>query len=55
MSTRKKLFICLAIVFILVIIISALANKSTKAVLETYTLNRQGLLRNDNIVLDEIL
>ena len=53
MSTRKKLFICLAIVFILVIIISTLINKSTKAVLETYTLNRQGLLRNDNIVLDE--
>ena len=53
MTNKKKFLISLVIIFILTIGSFAFFNKSNQSVLETYTLNRQGLMRNDNIILDE--
>lgn len=53
MTNKKKLLICLIIIFILTIVFFLFFNKSNQSVLETYTLNRQGLMRNDKIILDE--
>lgn len=53
MTSKKKLLISLIIIFIIIIGFFVFFNKSNQSVLETYTLNRQGLMRNDKIILDE--
>ena len=53
MLNKKKLLICLVVIFILIIIFSIFFNKSNETVLETYTLNQQGLMRSDKVILDE--
>ena len=53
MTNKKKFLISLVIIFILTIIFFTFFNKSNQSVLETYTLNKQGLMRNDKIILDE--
>lgn len=53
MSNKKKIFICLFVIFILIIGFSIFFNKSNETVLETYTLNQQGLMKNEKNILDE--
>lgn len=53
MSNKKKLLLVLIIIFILTLGFFVFFNKSNQSVLETYTLNRQGLMKNDKIILDE--
>ncbi len=53
MTNQKKLLLVLIIIFILTFGFFVFFNKSNQSVLETYTLNRQGLMKNDKIILDE--
>ena len=53
MTNQKKLLLVLLIIFILTFGFFVFFNKSNQSVLETYTLNRQGLMKNDKIILDE--
>ena len=53
MSYKKKLLICLLVIFILIIGFLIFLNKTNETVLETYTLNQQGLMRSDQTILDE--
>lgn len=53
MTNKKKLLLILIIIFILTLGFFVFFNKSNQSVLETYTLNRQGLMKNDKIILDE--
>ena len=53
MSNKKKLLLVLIIIFILTLGFFVFFNKSNQSVLETYTLNRQDLMKIDKIVLDE--
>ena len=48
----NKLLICLIVIFIVIIGILIFFNKSNETVIETYTLNQQGLMKNDKA--DEI-
>jgi len=49
----KKLLLGLITIFILTLGFFVFFNKSNQSVLETYTLNRQDLMKIDKIVLDE--
>ena len=53
MSNKKKLLITFVVIIVLIIGLSAFFNKSSEMVLETYTLNQQGLMKNENMILDE--
>lgn len=55
MTNKKKFLIILVIIFILTIAIGFFTffNKPNQTVLETYTLNRQGLMKNDDVILEE--
>lgn len=53
MTNKKKLLLVLIIIFILTLGFFVFFNQSNQSVLETYTLNRQGLMKNDKIILDE--
>lgn len=53
MANQKKLLLGLITIFILTLGFFVFFNKSNQSVLETYTLNRQDLMKIDKIVLDE--
>lgn len=53
MANKNKVLISLIVIFILIIGFLIFFNKSSKTILETYTLNKQGLMKNDKIILDE--
>lgn len=53
MTNKKKLLLGLIIIFILTLGFFVFFNKFNQSALETYTLNKQGLMKNDKIILDE--
>ena len=53
MANKKKILISLIVILMLIIGFSIFFNRSNEVVLETYTLNQQGLMKNENIILDE--
>lgn len=53
MANQKKLLLGLITIFILTLGFFVFFNKSNQSVLETYTLNRQDLMKINKIVLDE--
>lgn len=53
MTNKKKILISSIIIFILIIVFFLFIKKPKETVLETYTLNQQGLMRDDKIIQDE--
>lgn len=53
MTSKKKLLIVLILIFLFIICFSIFFNTSNQSVLETYTINKQGLMSNERIILDE--